>query len=578
MSFFTESTAQEGSLFVKDIVAQELSYGNSDSNVTINHGLTTGSICLSVGTVNLLNPSFGSIVTIAGSTDGKAAMYAPYCTVTQNLSVIGTGLSNVLNVSGPYASVAGTLSNPGFFLGANASMTGTVTSTLLTSLNASVSGTTSSVLLAGTAMTLTGSAVIGNSLTVGSVLTSYTLSGTYLGLNGSAVLAGNLTASGTVSSALAVVSNSLQGTSLTLSNSALIGGSCTVGSSVIAPTIVGTTLTISGSATAALAVVSNTLQGTSLSIANSASIANSLTVGSSVASYTISGTTLALNGNASVTGTVTAALHNGGAMSLTGGGNIGGSLAVGSVVSVYTLSGTYLTINGNASVTGTVTAALHNGGAMSLTGGGNVGGSLAVGSAVSAYTLSGTSLSVAGAASVSGAVIIGSSLALGTVLQIRNQYGTVSLQTPGSTSTYSLTVPLAPPASSSVPYVDATGSITWNGIPISTVYNQTAVITNAKLWVTSGATANGTLTVYPTSNNTATGTALFGTILSVSAVVGTNTTTINSVQMCGLRSISSDQRTIIFNVIQGNTTGFGGGAAFAAASSGSTLYITLLGV
>lgn len=577
MSFFTESTAQEGSLFVKDIVAQELSYGNSDSNVTINHGLTTGSICLSVGTVNLLNPSFGSIVTIAGSTDGKAAMYAPYCTVTQNLSVIGTGLSNVLNVTGPYASVAGTLSNPGLFLGANASMTGTVTSTLLTSLNASVSGTTSSVLLSGTAMTLTGSAVIGNSLTVGSVLTSYTLSGTYLGLNGSAVLAGSLTASGTVSSALAVVSNSLQGTSLMLSNSALIGGSCTVGSSVIAPTIVGTTLTISGSATAA-AVVSNTLQGTSLSIANSASIANSLTVGSSVASYTISGTTLALNGNASVTGTVTAALHNGGAMSLTGGGNIGGSLAVGSAVSAYTISGTSLTINGNASMSGTVTAALHSGAAMSLSGGAVVGGNLTVGSAVSAYTLSGTTLSVAGAASVSGAVIIGSSLALGTVLQIRNQYGTVSLQTPGSTSTYSLTVPPAPPASSSVPYVDATGSITWNGIPISTVYNHTAVITNAKLWVTSGATANGTLTVYPTSNNTATGTALFGTILSVSAVVGTNTTTINSVQMCGLRSISSDQRTLIFNVIQGNTTGLGGGAAFAAAVSGSTLYITLLGV
>ena len=182
------------------------------------------------------------------------------------------------------------------------------------------SGTTSSLLLSATAMSLTGSAVIGNSLTIGSVLTSYTLSGTYLGLNGSAVLAGSLTTSGTVSSALAVVSNSLQGTSLTLSNSALIGGSCTVGSSVIAGTIVGTTLAISGSATAALAVVSNTLQGTTLSIINSASIANSLTVGSSVASYTISGTLLALNGNASVTGTVTAALHNGGAMSLTGGG------------------------------------------------------------------------------------------------------------------------------------------------------------------------------------------------------------------------------------------------------------------
>ena len=96
------------------------------------------------------HPSFGSIVTIAGSADGKAAMYAPYCTVTQNLSVVGTALSNVLNVSGPYGSVAGTLSNPGIFLGANASMTGTLTSTLLTALNASIGGTTSSVLLSAT--------------------------------------------------------------------------------------------------------------------------------------------------------------------------------------------------------------------------------------------------------------------------------------------------------------------------------------------------------------------------------------------------------------------------------------------
>ncbi len=543
MSSFTESTAQEGSLFVKDIVAQELSYANIDSNLTLNHGLTTGSICLSIGTVNLLTPSFGSIITIAGSTDGKTAMYAPYCTVTQNLSVIGTSLSNVLNCSGPYASIAGTLSNPGIFLGANASVTGTLTSTLLTCLNASVSGTTSSALLSGAAMTLTGSAAIGNSLLVGSLLSSYTLSGTYLGLNGSAAVAGSLTAT-----------------------------------TVTALNLVGTTLSITGSATAAMAMVSNSLQGTYLSIASSGTIANSLTVGSTVASYTISGTTLALSGNASVLGTVTAALHSGAAMSLSGGAVVGGNLTVGSAVSAYTLSGTYLALTGNASMSGTVTAALHNGGAMSLSGSAVIGASVSVGSACSAYTLSGTTLSIAGTASVSGAVIIGGSLALGTVLQVRNQYGTVSLQTPGSTSTYNLTVPPAPPPSSSVPYVDGTGSITWNGIPISTVYYQAAAITNAKLWVTSGATANGTLTVYPTSNNTATGTALFGTILSVSAVVATNTTTVNSVQMCGLRSVSSDQRTLIFNIIQGNTTGLGGGAAFVAATSGSTLSVTLLGV
>ena len=543
MSSFTESTAQEGSLFVKDVVAQELSYANSDSNLTINHGLTTGSICLSIGTVNLLTPSFGSIVTIAGSTDGKTAMYAPYCTVTQNLSVIGTNLSNVLNCSGLYASVAGTLSNPGLFLGANASMTGTLTSTLLTSLNASVSGTTSSALLSGAAMSLSGSGVIGNSLLVGSLLTSYTLSGTYLGLNGSAVLAGSLTAT-----------------------------------TVTALNLMGTTLNISGSATAGSAMVSNTLQGTTLSIAGSATIVNSLTVGSLVTSYTVSGTTLALSGNASVLGTVTAALHSGGAMSLSGSGAIGNSLTVGSVVSAWSLSGSYLAVTGNASVSGTVTAALHSGGAMSLSGSGLIGGSLAVGSVVSAYTLSGTTLALMGTASISGPVAVGGSLALGTVLLVRNLYGTVSLQTPGSTSTYSLTIPPNPPASNSAVYVDATGSISWNGIPISTVYNQTSVITNAKLWVTSGATANGTLTVYPTSNNTASGTALFGTILSVSAVVATNTTTINSVQMCGLRSISTDQRTLIFNIIQGNTTGLGGGAAFAAGTSGSTVYITLFGL
>ena len=103
---------------------------------------------------------------------------------------------------------------------------------------------------------------------------------------------------------------------------------------------------------------------------------------------------------------------------------------------------------------------------------------------------------------------------------------------------------------------------------ISTMYNGPTSFTNAILWqATTNTTNNGTVTFYPTSDGTASGTAIFRTIICASANPWNNTNSATAVQYVGGKSISADNRTVVFNVVQGTNLALGGATtAFAPAN------------
>lgn len=111
----------------------------------------------------------------------------------------------------------------------------------------------------------------------------------------------------------------------------------------------------------------------------------------------------------------------------------------------------------------------------------------------------------------------------------------------------------------------------------STIYNSTTPFTNAILWQATANTVNGgTVTFYPTTTNTATGTALFTTIVNVSANPWNNTANATSVQVVGGKSISADLRTVVFNVVQGTTVALGG-TTMTFAPSGIQVMCAIVG-
>ena len=112
---------------------------------------------------------------------------------------------------------------------------------------------------------------------------------------------------------------------------------------------------------------------------------------------------------------------------------------------------------------------------------------------------------------------------------------------------------------------------------ISTVYNSLTPFTNAILWQgTANTASNGTVTFYPTTDNTATGTALFRTIVNVSGNPWNNTSSAIAVQVVGGKSISADLRTVVFNVVQGTNLALGG-ATMAFAPAGIAVMCSIIG-
>jgi len=112
--------------------------------------------------------------------------------------------------------------------------------------------------------------------------------------------------------------------------------------------------------------------------------------------------------------------------------------------------------------------------------------------------------------------------------------------------------------------------------PINTVYNGTTAKTKAKIWNGTATTSSGQATLYPTSDGTAGGTALFTNIYSIQATAVRNTTTATQFEFASVNNISADKKTLVINVGNGTTVVLGG-ASIVDAPDGTSVYVTIIG-
>lgn len=89
-----------------------------------------------------------------------------------------------------------------------------------------------------------------------------------------------------------------------------------------------------------------------------------------------------------------------------------------------------------------------------------------------------------------------------------------------------------------------------NAIPLAQMFQAGTQIPGIKLYfATCTTSATGVGTIYPTSDGTATGTALFSNILHASATGWSNTSTLTLIPTVSGKSISSDLKTVTFNTL-----------------------------
>ena len=116
-----------------------------------------------------------------------------------------------------------------------------------------------------------------------------------------------------------------------------------------------------------------------------------------------------------------------------------------------------------------------------------------------------------------------------------------------------------------------------NPIPPVQVYNGTQSAPNLKVCYYTGTTVNGVVTVNATVDGTATGQPQYSTILHAAATPWTNTTTVTSMSYASGAKISTDLRTISFNILTPATVVVAS-ASSQLAGSGVTVTISVWGL
>lgn len=262
-----ESTDTFSVALTKDVYGQRLYYNNSDSNLTIQHGVSTGSISLGY---------FGTrtaYVDLSKTSDDRALLSTGYGTFTKDLAIQRNG------------SITGSLQ-------------------IGTDLQIGGSSSISGHLSVGSNATITGYAIIGSNLSVGSSVTI----GTDLFVGGQSSVTGNVSvgSNATISGSTwigtnLVVYSSITGTALTINGPfASISGNVAVGSSVF----VMESASISGNASITgnllvnhtATISQNLFIGTDVYIGGASSLTGNLDVKSNVSI----GTNLAVGSNASI--------------------------------------------------------------------------------------------------------------------------------------------------------------------------------------------------------------------------------------------------------------------------------------
>jgi hypothetical protein len=126
-------------------------------------------------------------------------------------------------------------------------------------------------------------------------------------------------------------------------------------------------------------------------------------------------------------------------------------------------------------------------------------------------------------------------------------------------TSYSLTLPSAPPLTDDqIMSVGAQGQSQFVVPPISRVTSGTLQLTGTRLWVGTAVTTGGKATFYPTSDGSPDGTAFITTVLYAHATPVSETDVITASAFATRRSVSTDGRTIVFNVLTGAVVDAGG--------------------
>ena len=116
-----------------------------------------------------------------------------------------------------------------------------------------------------------------------------------------------------------------------------------------------------------------------------------------------------------------------------------------------------------------------------------------------------------------------------------------------------------------------------NAVPLMQLTNGTTALPNMKIVAGTVTTTNGVATVYSTVDGTSTGAPAISQILHADCVAWTNTSTLTQMPLISGKAISSDLRSVTFNVVIG-TSIVVGGSVLAAAPNGTTVSYLVLGV
>jgi len=171
-------------------------------------------------------------------------------------------------------------------------------------------------------------------------------------------------------------------------------------------------------------------------------------------------------------------------------------------------------------------------------------------------------------------------------LSLQTPQGTsgVTLNGPSAGGQYDLKMPDGLPASSGCfVAVAPSGDLTFEKPPlngaVTSAFNSGATITGCKVYVCTVATSSttGEAIAYPTTTGTASGDAIFTTILHATACAVSNTTSAVQTPWAGLRSVAADRKSVSFNVVMGTPMLLGGNSVVAA-PKGTQVQVLIFGM
>ena len=182
-----------------------------------------------------------------------------------------------------------------------------------------------------------------------------------------------------------------------------------------------------------------------------------------------------------------------------------------------------------------------------------------------------------------GALTVGGGLGVGGSVNVAGSFSCAKVNlskvslvgsSASDASPYTLTLPKASPVDNSVMLSQANGTASFLPLPITKFFNNGVLSSNVALYCTTVVSQGGTATVNVTDDGTTAGNAVLSSILFAIGMPLTDTTIAPNTPECSLKSISTDSKTVVFNVVVG-TTGAYNSKQFAP--NGTKVYVLIYG-